>query len=346
LIALVAASISAVAQEESADAPSEEPSPWLLAPVLTSDPKLGTSLGALGGYLHYFDGKSRPSIFAVMGQYTSTDSIVAALLAKTSFDEDRQRLNAGFVYGDIKNDYDDYLGTGVPLKSNVGLHSVFARYLYRVRNEWFIGAQGVYQDTPIEGVTEFDQELLDTLGITSYKSGGLGLVVYRDSRDSDTMPTHGGLFNLNNMAYRESLGGEDDYDVYRIDIRYFITHGKGHVFALRQLNHLTDNAPVQVRAAVQLRSYKIGQYNGEYMSSIEGEERMKLGERWTATLFAGIACTYGEGKSCSGSENLFPAVGAGIQYVLKPKERIVLNLEYAQGDAGNHGVYLKMGYAY
>ena len=342
---LAASPVFVHAQEDSPGSPQEERSPWLLAPILTTDPKLGTSLGALAGYLHFFDEKSRPSIFAVTGQYTDTDSIVAAVLAKTSFDEDHQRLNAGFVYGDIKNDYDDYLGTGVPLKSEVGLHSVFARYLYRIRNEWFVGVQGLYQDTAIGGVTDFDQELLDTLGITAYKSGGLGVVLYRDSRDSDTMPTRGSLFNLNNMAYRESLGGESDYDVYRIDIRYFISHGNGHVFALRQLNHLTENAPTQVRAAVQLRSYKIGQYNGEYMSSIEGEERVKLGERWTATVFAGVACTYGDGETCSG-ENVYPAAGAGIQYVLKPKERIVLNLEYAQGDGDNHGVYLKMGYAY
>jgi hypothetical protein len=82
------------------------------------------------------------------------------------------------------------------------------------------------------------------------------------------------------------------------------------------------------------------------MSSIEGEERLRLGARWTATVFAGIACTYGDGKSCSDGANIYPAAGAGIQYVLKPKEKIVLNLEYAQGDGSNHGFYLKMGYAF
>jgi hypothetical protein len=45
--------------------------------VFQSNPKLGTSVGALAGYLHYFDEKSRPSIFALMGQYTSTESIIA-----------------------------------------------------------------------------------------------------------------------------------------------------------------------------------------------------------------------------------------------------------------------------
>jgi hypothetical protein len=327
-------------------APAEEQSPWLLAPVLTTDPKLGTTVGALGGYIHYFDEKSRPSIFAVTGQYTNTDSIVGGLFAKTSFDEDGQRLNAGLFYGNVNNDYDDYLGTGAPLKSNVELRAVFARYLYRIWKQWFIGAQGMHQNFAIAGETPVDQDMLDVLGITPFKSGGLGLVVYRDSRDSDTMPTRGGLFNFNNMAYRESLGGQDNYDVYRVETRYFVEHGKGNVFAIRQLNHFTDNAPTQSRAAVQLRGYKVGQYNGEYMSSIEGEERLRLGARWTATIFAGIACTYGGGQSCSEGANVYPAAGAGIQYVLKPREKIVLNLEYAQGEGSNHGVYLKMGYAF
>jgi hypothetical protein len=188
--------------------------------------------------------------------------------------------------------------------------------------------------------------VLDILGIVPYKSGGLGLVVYRDSRDSDTMPTRGGLFSLSNMAYRESLGGESDFDVLRMDIRYFIRNGKGHVFAMRMLNHFTDDAPTQVRAPVQLRGYKQGQYNGKYMASIEGEERLRLGEKWTATIFAGVACTYGDGEVCSEGANTYPAAGAGVQYVLKPKEGIVMNLEYAQGEAGNYGIYLKMGYAY
>ena len=154
------------------------------------------------------------------------------------------------------------------------------------------------------------------------------------------------MANLNNIAYRESLGGDDDFDVVRADFRYYLSHGKGNVLAFRQLNHFTSDAPTQVNAPVQLRGYKIGQYNGYYMSSIEGEERWRFAERWTSTFFLGIACTYGGSQSCSNSKDLYPAVGAGVQYILKPKEGIVLNLEYALGKDGNYGVYLNMGYAY
>ena len=336
----------AAALQDNPSSPLGERSPWLLMPVFSSNPKLGTSVGALGGYMHYFDEKSRPSIFAVTGQYSNTNSIVVGAQARTSFDEDRQRLIAGLVYGYVKNDYSDYLGTGVPLQSNGELRGFLTRYLYRVKDNWFIGAQGIYQNFMVDGATAFDEQVLDILGVEPYKSGGLGLVAQNDSRDNENMPTRGWLVTLNNLAYRESLGSENDFDVYRVDFRHYMEHGKGNVFAVRQLNHLTNDAPTVARAPVQLRGYKIGQYNGKYMSQIEGEERLRLGEKWTATIFAGVACLYGDGNGCSDNANLYPAGGAGVQYILKPKEGIVLNLEYALGKAGNYGFYLKMGYAY
>jgi hypothetical protein len=310
------------------------------------NPKLGTTFGALGGYLHYFDDKSRPSMFAVPVQYTTTDSLIASAAARTSFDEDHQRLNAVVAYGNIKNDYDDYLGTGVPLKNEAELHSFIVRYLYRVHSDWFLGAQGLYQNFDIAGESAFDDQVLETVGVQPYNSGGAGLAAYHDSRDNENKPTKGWVLSLNNMAYREALGGDNDFDVYRADLRWFANHGNGNVFALRQLNHLTQDAPTQTRAPVQLRGYKIGQYNADYMSSVEGEERLRLGERWTATLFAGVAYLYGRGTKDDESENLYPTAGTGIQFVVKQKEGIVMNLEYAQGKNDNHGVYLKMGYAY
>ncbi|HSD17831.1 MAG TPA: hypothetical protein VLC71_11310 [Thermomonas sp.] len=328
-----------------APAPQKQ-SPWMLAPVFTSNPKLGTTLGGTVGYLHFFDAKSRPSMFAATGQYSSTDSMVAGLLARTSFDADHQRLNVAISFGNIKNDYDDYLGTGIPLRNEAELRSFIGRYLYRVHGNWFLGAQAIYQNFNIAGETATDDAFLDMLGVAPYKSGGLGVVVYHDSRDNDFKPTTGWVASLNNLAYRESLGGAVDFDVYRADFRRYIPQGDGNVFAFRQLNHLTHDAPTQNLSPIQLRGYKTGQYTGRYVSQVEGEARFKLADRWTSTVFAGVGCTYGDGKSCLDSENLFPMGGAGIQYVLKPEVGIVLNLEYAWGKSGNNGLILKTGYTF
>jgi hypothetical protein len=41
---------------------------------------------------------------------------------------------------------------------------------------------------------------------------------------------------------------------------------------------------------------------------------------------------------------IYPFIGEGMQFVLKPAERMNVNLEYAQGIEDNRGVYLKLGY--
>lgn len=63
-------------------------SPWLFAPILTSNPKLGTSGGALAGYLYRFDEQSPVSTFGVAGVYSDTDSHVAGAFANTYFGAD------------------------------------------------------------------------------------------------------------------------------------------------------------------------------------------------------------------------------------------------------------------
>lgn len=60
-------------------------SPWLLTPTLSSDPKLGTSLGFVGAYLKNFDETSPVSAFGIGGTYSSTDSQVLALFTKPIF---------------------------------------------------------------------------------------------------------------------------------------------------------------------------------------------------------------------------------------------------------------------
>ncbi len=345
------------AQDEAPKAPSEEPkaaaeepkkapSPWLLLPTFSNNPKLGTSVGALAGYVRKFDAQSQVSIFGVSAQYTSTDSATAVLFARTSFDADQHRLNVIAIGGLIRNDYDDFLGTGVPLKSEDHIRSFVVRYLYRVKDDWFVGAQVLATNYQIVGQTAIDDDLIGFLGLTGFEASGVGLVGYHDSRDLPDSPKQGWVFNFNNIAYRPKAEGSDNFDVYRLDYRHFWSHGDGHVLAVRQSNQWTQDAPPGAYAPVQLRGYTMGEYLGKSMSSIEVEERHRFAERWTATVFAGVACLYGANRSgCSGSD-LFPSVGAGVQYVLKPAQGIVANLEFAAGKDGNSALLFKMGYAW
>jgi hypothetical protein len=45
-------------------------------------------------------------------------------------------------------------------------------------------------------------------------------------------------------------------------------------------------------------------------------------------------------------DNLYPAIGAGIQYLVKPAERLVITMDLAEGKADNSGFYLRFGQAF
>jgi hypothetical protein len=349
LVAIMAPTLAS-AQQPPADpaaqtTATEPPSPWLLAPLFSSSPKLGTAGGGISAYLHLFDPGSRVSIFGLMYQYTSTHSQIASAFARTSFGGDHHRVVAVTVFGQIKNNYEDYLGTGQPLKTDDDLKAVAARYLFRAKGDWFIGAQGNAANYQVLGATAEDDLALETLGIRGFNSAAIGAVVMHDSRDNEDMPTMGWFLNLNNLAYRQALGGESSFDAYRADLRMFWKHGSGHVLAVRQYNWLTDEAPSAAQATVNLRGYKLGQYLAPYMSSLEVEERLSFSRRWGATLFTGAATLYGEAPVPL-ERSVYPNVGAGVHFVIKPIQRMLVNVEYAQGIKDNHGVYVKLGYGW
>lgn len=335
----------AAAQEKPSEADKKE-SPWLILPTVASNPKLGTSLGVMASYLHYFDEESKVSMFGATAQYTSTDSTIGGAFAKVSFGADHHRVAVFAGGGIIKNDYNDFLGTGEPLKTEDNLFALAGRYLYRVKDDWFAGVQAVFTNYQIIGQSALDEQVLTVLGLTGFRSGGIGIIATHDSRDNEYSPAKGWYMNLNNIAYRDWLGGGDNFDVYRLDLKGFWEHWGGQVFAVRQHNQWTDDAPPGAYAPVTLRGYKMGQYLGKYMSSLEGEERFRLAKRWGATLFAGMSCLYGGGEDCTESANLYPSFGGGFQFIVKEKERMVLNLEYAQGKKDNYGVYLQFGYGF
>lgn len=341
------AASNGAATEQAADPkPESKSSPWLLVPVVSSNPKLGTSFGAMGAYLHVFDPASQVSMFGLTYQYTTTHSTVAAAFARASFHEDHHRIVGIGVFGYIKNNYDDYLGTGQPLKTNDDLKAVSGRYLYRVKGDWFIGAQGTATNYQVLGDSAQDDLALETLGVEGFKSAALGIVGMHDSRDNQDMPTLGWYLNLNNLAYSEALGGAATFGAYRVDLRGFWQHGGGHVLAFRQYNWLTHDAPSAAQPTVILRGYKFGEYLAPYMSSFEAEERLSFGPRWGATVFAGVASLYGRDSTASTGRSLYPDWGGGVHFVLKPVQRMLVNLEYAAGVEGNRGLYLKFGYGW
>ena len=136
------------------------------------------------------------------------------------------------------------------------------------------------------------------------------------------------------------------FDAYALSFRKFFPHGKGHVLAARIDGRWTDDAPPGGYSSIRLRGYTFGQYLAPHATLLEVEERHHIKGKWGATAFVGVACLYGDGKSCGDGANLYPAGGAGITYTLKVEEKMVARAEVAIGEGENQGFYLKFGYEF
>lgn len=350
-VIILASSLPAVAEDEiTQSSPQEASSPWLVTPLISSDPKMKTSIGAMAAYLYSFDDNSPVSMFGLMGNYSSSDSYTAGLFGKTHFNEDQQRIMFVSVRGSIKNVYNYTTdgGDDVTVKTDDVIHMNFLRFSQRIQGDWFLGTQIVDSNYDIKARDDFSGDILDYFNLHGFNSSGLGLLANLDSRDNQHSASSGINFLLHNFAYRESFGAEDSFDAYMLDYGQYFSHGEGHVVAIHVKSRWTHNAPNSGFSSIELRGYTRGQYLSEHATLVEIDERYALNEKWGLTAFTGVACLYGDNLdgnnlSCSNSDNLYPSAGIGATYAIKPKEKMVIRADLAVGKDDNYGFYLNIG---
>jgi hypothetical protein len=347
-----------------ADNEPEAQSPWLLTPLLSVDPKLSSSLGVIGGYIYQFDEDSPSSMFGVSANYSDTKSWTAAAFAKTYFDQDKQRITAAMARGEIRNDYDDYLGTGLEVKTKDQLEFFIFRYSHQIWSDWYLGLQVLNSHYQILGLEQLwvnannlvtEPPGFDNESIFGFDSLGVGLLLEFDSRNDQRAASAGNYFLVHNIAYRESFGGDEDFDTLDMRFTHYFAHGNGHVLAMNISGRWTDDAPPSGYSSVFTKGYTRGQYLAPYLSSIELDERLQFSQHWGMTVYAAVACLYGElelrnndneNLNCTDSDNIYPSAALGLSYALKPEENIFLRAEAAAGKGDNRGVYLSFGHPF
>jgi len=320
----------------------ERESPWLLVPSLSVDPKLGTSLGGMGGYIHRFDAESTPSMFVAGASYSDSDSVVMGIFGQMFFDADRQKLVVGVAGGRINNDYEDFLGSGIPAQTTDNLHAYVARYQHLVAGDWYLGGQVISTNYTI-GADDFFDPILELIGLTGFESTGIGLVTEYDTRDNLRNPTSGRFFSASNIAYRESLGGDESFDVYSLKFSEYIRVKPKHLLAYQLKGRWTSDAPIGGYSSVELRGYVRGNYLAPNYSHFQVEDRISFSDRWGMAVFGGVGCLYDGFADCENSDALFAMVGAGAIFTLKPEAGIVIRAEIAKGESDEYVAYLSMG---
>ncbi len=333
-------------KEEAGDAAkAKHHSPWLFVPLVSSNPKLGTSAGLMVGYVTKLDATSEPSMLAMQVQRSNTDSSTLGLGGKAFWNDNAEQLQFGVVGGHVTNDYLDFNGSGQEVRSDETLRGYFLRYQHRVRPNWYFGGQALYSNYGVDGADPTSDLILDQAGLAGSTAVGLGLVGSYDTRDNTNNPSTGMLVQVNNFAFREGLGSDDDYDQLTGEWKWFHRTSADNVVVVHAKGRWTWDAPVSKQSTVELRGYTRGQYLGRHGLSVEVEDRYMFRPRWGAKGFAGLACLYGDGEGCSG-DNVYPMLGGGVFFVVKPESNMVISAEFAKGNGDNRGFYLNFGHRF
>ena len=339
---------------EAADVATSVESPLLVTPSISADPKLGRTVGGLAAYIRRLDPGSTESIAGVVVNYSDTDSLLAGLFADTYWSADRHRLSMGVGLGNIKNEYADFLGSGLRVRTVDNLKGVFIRYRTRVATGWYVGGQFIYSNYLIDfPPRDAPSSVVDGLGLLGFESAGIGLVTEYDSRDVIRNPVSGTHFSLQHVAYREAIGGNDNFDTARTHIRHYrkidaLFGGEptlpAAVLALEAAGRFTNDAPISGYSSVTLPGYTRGNYLGRHYSHLRFDLRMPVSKRWGLVTFGGIGCLYGDGGSCN--DNFYPSFGLGVSWLVKPKAGIILRAEAAKGENDNSAFYLRFGHPF
>jgi outer membrane protein assembly factor BamA len=343
---LALASLPLNAHAEDANKGPDKSRNYVAAPIVVSDPSIGSGVGATGMYFYDVgsDRKGQPRSSAqVVGAYTNTDSYFIGLLNSLHMLQDRVRSKAGLFHAKINNDYRDPLGGEARFSTDV--LAAFAQATCRIKGDWFLGLQGVVSDVRYRPDTLQDADYLNRVGAEDNTSGGVGPVISYDSRDNIHYPSSGTLAEFKGFYKPSSWGNATDYAVGDAAVNHYIGLTPAHVLALRAYGRTgTADTPYTDKSRLgqqsDLRGFKSGEISGRTLLSGQAEVRWQFAERWGAVGFGGLAKLWDDDLKALITEDVYYSGGVGLRFMLNTDQKINFRIDAAVGNGDNSGIYV------
>ena len=313
---------------------------FVLAPLPSRNPLLGWTLAVPAMFLYkpsFAVEEDTTWISGLMGFYAENDSWGAGAFHKMSVGGDRWRIMGAVFSADLNY---DYFGIGgdpdlsIPLNQPMSL--LMAEALRRVRPNLFVGLRASLSNTEVS--LDLPPGLLPP-GVTPPDISAdfnLATVAPRlqfDTRDNQFYPMEGSLLDATLSFGLESLGSDRDYEKYQFEFNNYRKFTASGVLAFRAaFEYAGGDAPFFVYpafgAGADLRGYQTGTYRDRFLLATQVEYRHRLTQRLGVVGFAGIGTVSDEFGRWSKS---LPSLGAGVRWVVAPKNGMSLRLDVAQG---------------
>jgi outer membrane protein assembly factor BamA len=177
--------------------------------------------------------------------------------------------------------------------------------------------------------------------------GELGIVV--DSRDNPGSPRNGTFARVIPSLTLRSTHNEMSPRRLTIDARRYYPVGEQDAAAFQvQYDGIAGIAPFDlmpmIGADTAMRGYARGRFRDQHAFTAQGEFRSGYWRKVGVVGFAG-AGTVAPAVSDFTSGPWYPTVGAGLRYLLVPKDRTVARLDFALG-RGSFGISVGIGEAF
>ena len=188
------------------------------------------------------------------------------------------------------------------------------------------------------------EALADGLLATSGQAGSLGststgfeLALVFDSRDNLLNAQEGLYMEFTYGVYNKKLGGTQDYNLTRLDLRYYAQPLKNprSVLAFQFITHFSSSGtPLHEMGRLGgneiMRGYFEGRYTDQHLMATQLEWRQKLTPLWGVVGFAGVGSVAPEiGKFSIAYAR--PSVGVGVRFRVDPEENLNLRLDFGFG---------------
>ena len=322
------------------------PAKAIITPVVTFAPETNLSFG--GGIKGLFKMRgsgpeTRTSNIPLTVQYTIENKHLFYSRYEVFFPQEKYMLSGSvnvqsfpsLYYGvgqDTPSTNEEEFNYSQLLIEPLLLKNVFKKYL-------FFGG-GIRYNRIFKIEPEADG-LLDTSelpGSSGSNSLGLELALIYDSRDNILNANEGIFLSLTHGFYRDSFGSTQDFQLTKLDFRYYIQPLKksSSTLGFQFIANLSfGNPPLLELARLGGSQINRGYFNGRFVDNhlvaTQVEWRQKINYRGGFVGFTGVGAV---APSIDGfnTETIRPSIGIGLRFLVDAKENLNLRLDYGSGN--------------
>jgi len=317
----------------------------VLAPVVIFPPETNFGAGVGAKYLFKFRGsgdETRTSNMPVSATYTIENQFILFSGFEIFSNQEKWMLTGNAILQDFPRLYYG-VGRDTPesneeaysffqlLLEPILLKRLFTRYL-------FIG--GGLRYNRVSGVEAIEGGLLEntqTPGALGFTSMGVEAAWVYDSRSNLLNAANGWYAEFTHGVYGKVLGGTQEFQLTRLDLRYYMEPFKQRhdVLAFQLKLHMSHgNVPLGELASFGggeiLRGYYDGRYLDKHLAAFQVEYRRNIVGRLGGVIFAG-AGGIGDGIADFGLGEFRYNVGVGLRFLLDEQEELNVRLDWGLG---------------